>query len=410
MRTSADNDSLYGRVRSFARRLAAPLVGLLLCCLLDPLPARGQEPFYPTGGQSPFWGRTEYLLWYVERFSTPPLLTTSPADTDEDVAGVLGEPNTGLLIGNGAPGAWPRPGARTSLGYWFDPGRRFGIQGSYAAVWRDTWRSSVESQGDPILARPFLNVEPGSEGQDAELLAFEDLWEGSTEVTRETSFQGADVLLRSNVYRNPWRHLDFLMGWRFNRLNDCLSIADFITAVGPETGMVEGTTIDRLDRFETSNSFNGGELGLVAETRRGDWTLEILAKVALGNTHSRVEISGLTTTTVPMPDADPDVAVTPAGLLAQETNIGVYEKDDFAVIPELGLTLGYDLGPGVRLTLGYSVLYWSEVARPGGAVDLGLNLSQLEVGGLVGPERPGFAWVGDDVWVHGVLLGLDWRY
>lgn len=107
----------------------------------------------------------------------PPLLSSSPAGTDEDVAGVLDEPSTGILVGNGAPGAWPRPGARTTLGHWFDPGHRFGIHGSYAAVWRDTWRFAEESQGDPVLARPFLNVEPGSEGQDAELLAFEELWE-----------------------------------------------------------------------------------------------------------------------------------------------------------------------------------------------------------------------------------------
>ena len=80
------------------------------------------------------------------------------------------------------------------------------------------------------------------------------------------------------------------------------------------------------------------------------------------------------------------------------------------VIPEFGVTLGYDLTPCLRATVGYTLLYWSQVARPGDQIDLDVNLSQIKPSGLVGPARPEFNWVGSDVWVQGSSAGLNYRF
>ena len=102
-------------------------------------------------------------------------------------------------------------------------------------------------------------------------------------------------------------------------------------------------------------------------------------KLALGSTHSRVAIDGTTTTTVPG-----TVPVTYAGgILAQPTNIGVYEQDFFSVMPELGVAVGYDLTCRLRVTCGYTILYWSKVARPGDQIDTELNPSQFPPGRLL---------------------------
>ena len=66
--------------------------------------------------------------------------------------------------------------------------------------------------------------------------------------------------------------------------------------------------------------------------------------------------------------------VVPAGFLALPTNSGSpYHRNDFAMVPELGATLGLDLTARLRLTAGYSLIYWSKVVRAGDQVDINVN-------------------------------------
>ena len=57
------------------------------------------------------------------------------------------------------------------------------------------------------------------------------------------------------------------------------------------------------------------------------------------------------------------------GLLAQSTNIGHYSQDNFAVVPELDLNLGFQFTRHTRVVVGYDCLYWSKVARAGEQID-----------------------------------------
>ena len=100
------------------------------------------------------------------------------------------------------------------------------------------------------------------------------------------------------------------------------------------------------------------------------------------------------------------------GLLALASNVGRYERDHFAMIPELGITLGYDVTCNVRATFGYTFLYWSKVARPGDQIDLDVNITQFGNNGnnLVGEPRPEFNWVTTDFWAQGLRVGLDYRF
>src|SRR5207253_2324930 len=109
-----------------------------------------------------------------------------------------------------------------------------------------------------------------------------------------------------------------------------------------------------------------------------------------------VHITGFTQNT--LPGTAPVTAA--GGLLAQSTNIGNHSRDSFAVVPELGVTLAYQVTSGVKLSVGYSALYLSEVVRPGDQIDPGVNpnLVPAFAGGAVlpplpgGPRRPGFAF------------------
>jgi hypothetical protein len=94
--------------------------------------------------------------------------------------------------------------------------------------------------------------------------------------------------------------------------------------------------------------------------------------------------------------------------------MGHFHRDEFAVLPEIGVKLGYRLTDAILLTAGYSFLYWSEVARPGDQVDLALNPSQLPTssggGTLMGAARPAATLHSTDFWAHGLNVGIELRY
>ena len=253
-------------------------------------------------------------------------------------------------------------------------------------------------------------MEPGSVGQDAELVAFPGVLEGDIQVQSRTEFAAIEALYRHAVLRDRPYRVDLVAGWRFQRLRESLLISDFKRSVDPGSGMVVGTTLEGWDRFDTQNEFHGPEVGMLTERRWGPWTCELTTKLALGNTHTQAAISGATTVTVPIPDAPADVTQRSTGLLALPSNIGVYDRDVFSVVPEVGLTLSCDLTYRLRATVGYTLLFWSPVTRPGHLIDPNLNLSQLEAAGLVGPARPRFDWLSSGVTVQGLNVGLDYRF
>ena len=137
-------------------------------------------------------------------------------------------------------------------------------------------------------------------------------------------------------------------------------------AEGP---IAPGTTIGRSDIFDSRNTFNGGELGLAARTNYCRWSLDLAGKLSFGNTHSVVSIDGATITTVPNGGSD----TTPGGLLVNGANFGRHEEDKFSFIPELNATLNYQLASGLRLGVGYTFLYWTNVARAAEQVDVNVD-------------------------------------
>jgi hypothetical protein len=358
-----------------------------------------------------FFGRVEYLLWWTEGFNTPPLITTSSAGTAQADAGILGLPTTTVLLGGDSLLDPMRHGLRATAGVWIDRYATTGIQASAFGLLTEDTSFSADSATFPILARPFFNVEPGFEGPDAELIAYPGLFVGQIDVEAESRLFGGEIFARHRLCKDCLLRVDALGGFRYAQLDDRLQISDSRTVVGPGAGVAIGTTFSEIDVFETRNQFYGGELGFIAELHRCPFFVEASLKLALGVNQSRTQIAGQSTATVPVPGGPPVVVVTPAGLLAQSTNIGTYvDDDDFAVIPEVGLTVGYDITPRLRVVAGYTFMYWTGVVRAGDQIDATLNLSQLAPGGLVGAPRPEFRRVTDDMWVQGLSVGLDFRF
>jgi hypothetical protein len=158
-----------------------------------------------------------------------------------------------------------------------------------------------------------------------------------------------------------------------------------------------------MDQFTTRNEYHGGLIGLLGQLRCRCFTFQGLAKIALGNMRQTVTIDGQTVI-----DDGVTVVTDPNGLLARWTNIGTYRRDEFAVVPEVGLTMSYAFCRGVDLTVGYSLIVWSDVVQPGDQIDpeLAVNLSQPPTGA----QRPAFQFDSTEYWVRGLTLGLSCRY
>jgi hypothetical protein len=356
------------------------------------------------------YGRAEYLYWWTDGMYTPALVSTSPNGTTRENAGVLGVPGTEVLFGRDGLNDEGRSGGRLSLGYWFDGGHCHAVEGDYWALGDGDDDFFASSPGVPILARPFYDVLEGTES--SQLVAFPDVLSGSVTVDSETRLQGAGLRKRWNICGTDWCdpcdgygwRYDVTAGYRFMRLDDHLSVREDLTS----TDTANPGSFVVFDQFRTKNVFHGGEVGAVFEGRHGRWSYEFLGRLAIGGTRSNVSINGFTDIT----EVNGGTVRYRGGLLSQRTNIGEYERQSLAVVPEIGATVGLQLTSVWRLTCGYTFLYWSNVARSGHQIDRDINPNLLapEATPFAGPLRPEFQFNDTDFWAMGLNVGLDARW
>jgi hypothetical protein len=375
----------------------------------DHPPAEAVEECEPEPSTRPsrVWARGEYLLWWTRTGQFPVLLTTgSPFDPRP---GALGMPGTLPLFG-GNVSTSDHSGGRFTFGLWLDDEQQTGVEANYFFLGERSAGAQAGgslTSGYPVVARPFFDVLAGRE--DASLVAYPGLISGAASVSASTFLQGAEANLTGKGWCGECWRLDVLAGFRYLQLIEDLGIRED-TQVSPTSPAFAGSLIHVADQFTARNAFYGGQLGARFQVRRGGWNLELLGKVGLGDSHQSVDIHGLTVLAAP---GQPAVTA-PGGLLALASNSGHFTRDAFAVVPEAGVNLGYQLNKYVRVFAGYTFLYYSDVARPGDQIDRGVNVNQVPAsrtfGGPPVPARPAFALHSTDYWAQGVNFGLEFRY
>jgi Putative beta barrel porin-7 (BBP7) len=356
------------------------------------------------GPRGPIYVRAEYLGWWLKGDNPPALVTTSPGGTAQTAAGVLGQPGTSTLFGGNTIGTGMRSGARIVAGWWLDPttrieGEVFGLGNNNAS-----FNEASSASGIPILARPFFNLQTGK--QDAFLLAFSGTpgtSSGNISILERSSFMGAGIRALQNLScvnccdkQCRW---DFIYGFRYLRLAENLTINSSLTAI--DTSAPAGTVFTAFDGFKTANNFYGADLGLMSERRNARWSLTTIGRFAIGWTSQTATISGNSSTTQP----GGATTTSNGGLLAMPSNIGDYHHAAFTYVPQLELKLGYYLTQNLRLSVGYDLMYWSRVARPGEQISTSVNTSQAGGGTLTGTSGPLFSFHESGLWVQGLSLG-----
>jgi hypothetical protein len=354
-----------------------------------------------------FWASGEYLVWWIRPSNFPPLVTTGPAGPLNVLTpgrnGVLG-PGTTVLFGDRETSNEERSGARVAFGLWFDDERTIGLDATIFGLAQRTVGFTGGSPGTPVLARPFFNAGLGAE--DAELVAYPGLIAGTVGVSSTSQLFGADTDLRFNLWRGPCWHIDVMGGFRYLQLDESLNITENLMV--PPTSVPGGALIGVKDSFSTHNNFYGGQIGTEFEFRRGRWSLDLSTKLAVGDMNEVVKINGFTSLSC----ASGCPAVLPGGLLALPTNIGQATNNRLAFIAEPGVKIGYNLTPRLRATVGYSLIYVSDVVRPGNQIDRVINTSQLPNAPVMfsGTPRPAGQFRTTDFWAQGISFGLEFRF
>ena len=352
----------------------------------------------------------ESLLWWMKGDRTPPLAVAAPGIVDPTTG--MGFIRTGTnfdLIGGQPLGDHARLGVRASAIWWFSEEHLWGLEvgGFFLGLQNDNYTAGGGPNTNPFVFRPFFDTNAGLPGQ--ELVSGRGIFQGTVDVVRKSTLWGYDINLRRNLCSNDCFTMDLLFGFRQAGLDESLSITENLLQTAPFMGFPAGTGFVVNDKFSTSNRFYGSQVGLAGGWILGDWSLNFNGKVAIGVTNQTVDITGRTSVT--------QAGVTqtlPGGLLTQQgTNIGHYTRKTFGVIPEAGMTLGYNITDWWKVTAGYNFLYWNDVARPGDQINQNVNRTLLPFRGNpspIGGAQPSVTGRTSDFFAHGVTFGMEFKF
>jgi len=384
------------------------------------------------GARGHYYLRGEYLLWRFDGMDTPPLVVDGTIVDSE-----LTDPET--LFGGSQLLHKHRSGGRVTFGWFLDPCGFWAVEGDYLTFGSTSDNFSIGGSANPDygIGRPFFAIPPGSDSEGNELpieriedVVFTDIG-GTVAVGVNSQFVSSGLRLVHNLCcieaggpaccdnigcdssvgccggsgpcrRSGYgtRRIDMSLGLRYADLQEQIAIHEDLQ----ETGGGDQFIVD--DSFNTDNDFFGAELGFNWEWVYCRWKIDLLSKLAIGNTRHRVTIDGSTLINGALQEPV-------GGLLAQSTNIGTYENDQLSVLPELGFRVSYKLAENLDFNIGYTFLYWSNIVRPGDQIDLDVNPNLIArhpaVPELGTPSRPRVLFEETDFWAQGLNIGLEYR-
>lgn len=371
------------------------------------------DPGEETPAVPPVYVSNEYLYWWMRGSQMYPLITTSPAGTPTATAGVLGQSGTILGLGNERVNAGPRHGWRFLMGAWLNDEQTLGVETQFFLLQAVNTQYDVVGDSSTILARPFVDVNTGK--QAARLVSVPGEAAGNIAFAAATSeFISAGVCAREIFWQDGaeategsegWNlRVGSLLGYRFLRLSDRMSMIENVKGIGAFRGNPAGTVFETYERFDSDNYFHGADVGLTGEFRFGSFVVESSSRLLIGANTNGADIFGYTVTTSPgaAPGLEPGFLTGPFNINSQN-----HTRSNAMAIPEFTFKVGCQLTPMLRAHLGYTFLYWHDVIRASELVDPFQDAPGKAIEAFTHPR---FQYVTSDVWLQGVSLGMELRY
>jgi hypothetical protein len=350
-----------------------------------------------------------------------------------------GNTATSTLLGETNLGTKHHDGIRVDGGTWTNDCHTVGFGFGGLLVEHRSRFVTVGSDAFPntTLARPFTDAVRGVPNQL--IVAGPGVATGTMAIATTSRLSGLEGNFRRNLKYTESVSVDFLIGARYLDLDESLTVYQSTT---PQTTTPQitvpvgrrdmagnviaplqvgpGQTIDIVDRAYTRNQFYGGEAGLRMEYKHGIWFLAATPRIGFGSVHQTTYIDGNTNVAgvLEQPTSGGLLAVglPTTGYSGPDTdgNIGRNVSNRFAVLTEVGLSLGVQLTQSARLSVGYNFLYLSSTARPANQFDTTINPrlvpTSSNFGTLSGPSNPRLTFDREDFYAHGVTLTLGLQY
>ncbi len=426
--------------------MAKSIVSSLVVLIMALAPAAAQEgavmtpPMETAGGSAAadngrWWFSADYLLWWIKAAPTGGPLVTQGSASDT-IPGALGQPGTTVLYGNHDISYGPFSGGRFAAVYALDPEGTVSIEaaGFFLAQRSSTAHFASDANGNPVLANPIIDQRNGD--PSAFDISFPDVIRGLIDIRSVSRLWGVEANLAAETVRDDLLSMKLLGGFRYLDLREGLTLSETSTAVVggavPYLGAVYspngGGTLPAValtDAFGTRNEFYGGQIGIESEAHVGRLFLGLTGKVALGDVHETLNVAGDThllgvpgvpTTPTPQPirPTGGPMTTAPGGLYALPTGIGNYDRNRFAVLPEVDIKVGYRLTERLSAFVAYDFLYLSDVVRPGNQinheVDLNRVPSAFEFQTANVPAASNISLHSSDFWAQGISFGMALQF
>ncbi len=345
----------------------------------------GPESAWRTRKGYTVYGSLEYLYWHTKAQPVPAGLSLSLSDPNA----VPETSSQGMS------------GARILLGTWLTDRQDWAFEGGYFFLAQRTATATQSFPANPNILN--LPIFAGIDSESASFSTFTNLW-------------GTEGNLRYEICKSDQGHfgwyLDLLGGFRYVDLSENMTLSNS-TTFSTAPVFLSNATVTTSDSFGTHNHLFAGQFGAETGVNLGRFNVNFVTKLALGDNRETVVINGATQV---MGNQNQVLGnfTTPGGFFTQPSNIGSYIHNQFSVVPEIGVNLGFKVSEHCRLAVGYSFLGFVNVVRPGGQIDVTAGgATRPSLGFLGGPGTPAPAFNGfneTSFWAQGVNFMVEFSY
>lgn len=264
-------------------------------------------------------------------------------------------------------------GGRFVVGWSLGQTQQTGMEVSYLFAGSWTSRSGIS----PPQAFYYSNYDIAAGGYGPNSI---DRFETST----RSRLQSWGVTGVANLFAGDNLRVHALVGYRNFLLNESVHDEQSSTFQGIDTRYQSYTAT----QWDLNTRFHGGELGLRTELTRGPFTLQYETKVALGRSYKSIRYREQTVSYYQ--------TFYDTRLQSDPYNPERITQSHFAVLPEGGVKLGYQLGARARVSIGYTVIFLTEAVKSRDEDLASMSQSYFSMR--------------SDYLIQGLTMGLEWHY
>ncbi len=320
------------------------------------------------------WVTAELLIGRTRGPSLAPVVTTGPSQNGL-LAGAIGQPTTLPLFGGKRVLDDWRSGVRVELGVWLDDEYVLGVGARFYSLFSTSEQFRAIPNGASVINVPQVVSAGPLAVQVPVFVGFPGVTTGRVGASAQTTFAGGDLNGRLALKDERVR-VELLAGYRQLHLADELGANFTVAPVGIYPLFAPQLTGG--DSVRTRNNFYGPQLGLYASSGGDRFWVEGHAAGSLGVTASTLDFARSRSGESGGTAGNPAALLAALGLPATPANIAsaaatsqippvqsnaVSRLSYFGVVGEGGVRLNGRATEHVRVTAGYSFLYWNNVRR-----------------------------------------------